>query len=448
MYRAAKRLSRRSVLRAAGAAVSLPLLDAMAPPLKATVEPATRMAYLYFPNGIPRGTWEPEKVGANGRLEKLNEWMRPLEPFKEDILLPTNVWTPQGHGHIKGPPTWLTGQDYDAIAINAGGISVDQFAAQRVGRDTLLPSLELMTKGEGFMSKSLPRNSLSWAAADRPLAREFEPRAIFDRMFRPPAGGASKRSVLDMVLADARSLEGRLGRADRERLEQYFEAIRALEKRIAFSERQTQELTRAGEPTETLMRPQAGIPSDHGEYVRQLLDLVVLAFQSNATRVVTFMLDHGQSNRYFNFIENVRGTWHALSHYKNASGQTEDDDGTTSWESVEEKRAMYAEVQRWHHTQVAYFLGRLKSVREPDGSTLLDSAMIAYGSSLGDGNEHDKHHLPTLLAGRGRGAFRTGRQMANAEPYNFANVHAAMLRGLGLDVEAFASSDSNGEELR
>ena len=436
-----KPLSRRTMLRALGATVSIPLLEAMLPPLRASAPPLTRLAYLYFPNGIPRGVWEPEAVGGDGRLEKLNEWMAPLEPFKDDLLIPTNVWTPLGNGHIKGPPTWLTGEDYDDVAVNAGGPSADQVAARALGDQTLLPSLELSLEGEGFMSKSLPRNSLSWASATRPLAREIEPRAVFDRMFRPPSGGASDRSVLDMVLADAKSLRASVGPADQQRLEQYFESIRALEKRIAFSERKTEQTAADRALTDSLRRPAPGIPTGHEEYMRLMLDLLVLAFQSNATRVVSFMLDHGQSNRYFNFIERVRGTWHALSHYKNASGQTEDDDGVTAWDSVEEKRAMFAEVQRWHHRQVAYLLGRLKSIEEPAGGTLLDNSMILYGSSLGDGNDHDEHHLPTLIAGRGGGTIRTGRSLEFAKPVNMANFHLAFLQRLGLQIDRFASSD-------
>lgn len=442
-----RRISRRTMLRALGATLSLPALDAMSPALAAKEKPVTRLAYLYFPNGIPEGTWFPEKTGADGRLEKLNEWMSPLEPFKDDILIPTNVHTPLGNGHIKGPATWLTGSDYDAVRINAGGPSVDQIAARSIGDQTLLPSLELSLEGEGFMSKSLPRNSLSWAAADRPLAREIEPRAVFDRMFRPPGGGASDRSVLDMVLADAKSLRGSVGPSDQSRLDQYFDSIRALEKRIEFSERKTEETAADRAFTDTLRRPAPGIPTEHEEYMRLMLDLLVLAFQSNATRVSTFMLDHGQSNRYFNFIDDVTGTWHALSHYKNASGQTEDDDGVTSWDSVEQKRAMYARVQKWHHRQVAYLLGRLKSIEEPGGGTLLDNTMLLYGSSLGDGNDHGQNHLPTLVAGRGGGTIRTGRLLDFEKPVDLSDFHQSFLKRLGVPVGSFSAGKGPLDEL-
>jgi len=194
---------------------------------------------------------------------------------------------------------------------------------------------------------------------------------------------------MDLVLEDARSLRKSVSQVDQRRLDEYFESIRALEKRIEFAEKQTEARRGDRALTDTLVAPTPGIPSDHGEYMRLMMDMIVLAFQSGATRVCTFMLDHGQSNRYFNFVSGVHGTWHALSHYKNASGRTQDDDGVTSWDSVEQKRTMFAEVIRWHHQQVAYLLGRMKAIREPDGGTLLDNSMIVYGASLGDGNGTD-----------------------------------------------------------
>jgi hypothetical protein len=178
-----------------------------------------------------------------------------------------------------------------------------------------------------------------------------------------------------------------------------------------------------------------------------MMDLVVLAFQSDATRVCTFMLDHGQSNRYFNFIDNVTGTWHALSHYRDASGMTEDDDGKTSWESIKQKRAMFAEVNRWHHRQMAYLLGRMKSTAEPDGQTLLDNSMIVYGSSLGDGHEHDEHHLPTIIAGRGGGTIKTGRQIKFDKPQDLGSVHLALLQRMGVTLDRFGTAKAPMAEL-
>ena len=440
--------SRRTILRGIGATVALPLLDA-APAFGQgrllTIQ--NRLAYLYFPNGIPRGIWYPEKTGVNGELIQLNEWMSPLEPFKEDIIIPNNIWTPEGNGHVDGTPTWLTGHDYDSRGVNAGGVSADQIVARHLRDQTLLPSLELSTKGEGYFSNSLPRNAISWSAPDRPMTREIEPRTIFDRMFSTKSSVNSNRSVMDSVLADARSLSSVVSAADSLRLDEYFESIRALERRIEFAERQSTEMLNDRALTDTLVAPTPGIPADHESYVRLMMDLMILAFQSDATRVITFMLDHGQSNRYFNFIPEVDGTWHALSHYQNASGMTEDDDGTTSWESVEQKRAMYAEVVRWHHSQVAYLLGRMKNIREPDGNTLLDNSMILMGGAIGDGNEHDASHLPTLLAGRGGGTIKTGRYINHDEPTDLASIHVALMQRMGVPIERLGTAGSTYEGL-
>ena len=447
------RISRRTVLRGLGASVALPFLDIMEPLALAAqaaapmADPVKRLAYIYFPNGIPRGAWYPEETAADGRLIRLNEWMSPLEPFKEDILIPSNLWTPQGNGHVNGPPTWLTGQSYRSRAVNAGGVSADQLAARHLGEETLLPSLELSLQGEGYFSNSLPRNAISWSAPDRPMAREIEPRAVFDRMFRPPSGGVTDRSVMDAVLVDARTLRGYTSKADQYRLDEYFESIRALERRIEFSEARSGQMRSDGALTDTMMTPTPGIPADHQSYVRLMLDLMIAAFQSDATRVATFMLYHGQSNRYFDFIPDVQGTWHALSHYKNASGKTEDDDGITTWESVESKRAMYAEVVRWHHTQVAYLLDRMKSIVEPNGGTLLDNSMILYGASLGDGNEHDANDLPTLLAGGGGGTITTGRYIENAEPTDLAGLHLSLLQRMGVEIDEFGTASAPMEGL-
>jgi hypothetical protein len=284
------------------------------------------------------------------------------------------MWTPRGNGHGAGTATWLTGGGYDERKINAGGVSADQIAAKLLGRQTLLPSIELSLKGEGFFSNSLVRNALSWTEKG-PAPRDTEPRVLFDRMFRSGSGGTSDRSVLDQVLEDAQRLQRRSSLADRQKIDEYLEAIRALERRIDFADKQSRRA--AGNPLllQSLVRPPIGIPQDHGEYMRTMFDMMTLAFWADATRVCSFMLDHGQSNRYFNFIDDVQGTWHALSHWRDASGNTEDDDGITSWDSPQQKRDQYNAVVRWHHEQVAYFLGRLRSIHELDGKTLLDNSM-------------------------------------------------------------------------
>lgn len=445
-------LSRRTMLRSFGAAVSLPMLDAMAPAtanaasLSAGAAPR-RMAHFYFPNGIAGDIWQPSSVAPDGTLLKLNEWMSPLEPFKKDLCIPTAIHTPLGNGHITGAATWLTASDYDPRQVGLASPSVDQVAAKAIGQQTLLPSLEISMKGEGFFSNSLPRNTLSWSTQGVPMTREVEPRVVFDRMFGSGKGGATNRMVMDFVLSEAKSLRRRVGLSDRKRLDQYFESIHALERRIEFAEKQAAEAKADGGLTNSRTAPTPGIPLDHGEYMRLMMDLMVTAFESDATRICTFMLDHGQSNRYCNFIDGVQGTWHALSHYRDASGKTEDDDGVTSWSSVEEKRNQFAEVTRWHHKQMAYLFGRMKEIREPDGRTLLDNSMICYGSSLSDGNQHGSENLPTLVAGGGGGTIRTGRQIKFNRETDLGEIHTAFLQRMGVETRGFGSAKRAMSEL-
>lgn len=436
------KLSRRAVLRGIGASLALPFLDVMAAeaiPAEGGKRPV-RLGYLYFPNGASEGSWEAKKTGADGRLLELNQWMAPFEPFREDIIIPRNMWTPRGNGHGAGTATWLTGHSYDGQVIDAGGQSVDQLAASHFRGKTLLPSLELSCQGEGHFSNDLPRNCISWASSTRPTSREVVPRTVYDRMFRTSRQGLNK-SVLDLVLADARSLVLKVGRDDRRKIDEYLESVRSVEKRLEFADTQSKRLKADRALTDTLVRPQPGIPASHKEYVKLLLDMMLLAFWSDATRVCSFMLDHGQSNRYFDFIDGVKGTWHALSHYKDINGRTEDDDGKNSWSSVGSKREMYNAVTRWHHEQVAYLLGRMKAIREGDGGTLLDNTMILYGSSISDGHEHDSKNLPLLLAGGQSSGVRPGRQLEFKRRTSLSELHLSMLRKAGIRIEEFGDSE-------
>jgi len=444
-----RRICRRTMLRGVGAAVALPLLDIMeARQSFASAEPArtVRACYLYFPNGAADGTWGAERVGAAGRLLELNRWMSPLEEFKEDIIIPRNMWKPKGNGHGPKTATWLTGGDYDDRRIDAGGLSVDQLIAKSVGQQTLMPSLELSLKGEGFFSNSLVRNTLSWSESG-PIPRDTEPRVVFDRMFRSKSGGVADRSVVDLVLEDAKALQRQASEEDKHKVGEYLESIRAVERRIQFADEHAARAATNPALSASLKRPANGIPSDHGEYMRTMFDLITLAFWSDATRVCTFMLDHGQSNRYFNFIDGVRGTWHALSHWRDASGKSDDDDGITSWDSPEQKRDMYSEVCRWHHRQVAYFLGRMKSIQEPNGKTLLDNSMVLYGSGMADGDTHAARNLPLLLAGRGGGTIDSGRLVEYESDRSLSHLHLAMLQRVGSRIGRFADADTPMSEL-
>ena len=437
-------ISRRTVLRGTGAAVSLPLLDVMVKPglrAESRVPQTTRLAYLYIPNGVADGAWQPSDVGDQGQLKQLNRRMSSLEPFRSDLTVFRNMWTPRGNGHIAGTATWLTGGGFDGEKLNAGGASVDQIAARQFRNTTLLPSLELSVRGEGIFTSSLPRNTVSWADSVTPVPRDIEPAVVFDRMFRTGQSGLGSQSVIDLVLEDARRLKGRVSRDDRKKIDEYLESVRAVERRIAFAERQQARARRTPGLQQALRRPEPGIPEDHERYMQTMMDMIALAFWSDATRVCTFMMDHGQSNRYFNFIDGVTGTWHALSHWKDISGKTEDDDGITSWDSREQKREMYNRVTEWHTEQVAYLLKKLSGITE-NGRRLLDHSMIVYGSSLSDGHEHEARNLPLLLAGGRAAGIRPGRRIGGRKDTSMSDLHLALLRRMNVPAERFAESTS------
>jgi len=428
------------MLRGLGAAVSLPLLDVMSARASEDERPPMRLAYLYIPNGVAEGAWQPQEVDNRGRLVKLNRWMSSLEPYRDELTVFRNLWTPRGNGHIAGTATWLTGGFFDGEKLDAGGASVDQIAARHFRDQTLLPSLELSSRGEGIFTSSLPRNSISWVDSVTPAPRDVEPRAVFDRMFRAGRSGLGSRSVTDLVLEDARRMRRRVSSDDRRKIDEYLESVRAIERRIAFAEEQKLRARQTPGLLESLVRPADGVPDDHGEYMRTMMDMIALAFWADATRVCTFMMDHGQSNRYFNFIDGVNGTWHALSHWKDISGKTEDDDGKTSWSSRDEKRMMYNRVTQWHTEQAAYLLGRLKSIKNQYGS-LLDQTMVVYGSSLSDGHEHAEKNLPVLLAG-GKSTITQGRRLGDRKDTSMSDLHLAMLQHLGIPMKQFAESRS------
>lgn len=445
--------NRRFFLRAIGACLALPTLESIPGASAKVIRSKTpgaakpRLAYLYFPNGSASGSWKPRKVGKGSKLQQLNGWMSPLEDFKSDIQITKNIWTPRGNGHSAGTATWLTGGSFNNRKNDAGGLSVDQILAQTIGQDSPLPSLEMSTEGEGYFSGSLPRNSISWTRSNIPAARETRPRDIFDKLFRRSSEGFVDKSVVDLVLGQSKFLKKGASLADQMKIDEYLEAIRAIEKRLEFADSKTDLLREDGQLTETLTRPKPGIPSDHKEYVRQMLDLIALAFWSGSTRISSFMLDHGQSNRYFNFVPGVKGTWHALSHWKDASGNTEDDDGITSWDSVDSKKDMYNAVTRWHHEQVAYFLGKLKSLKDPDGSPVLDRTMVVYGSSLADGNEHGERDLPTILAGGSNGLLTPGRYLAFDKDTSMSKLHLSLMHKMGSTAEKFAETNATLTEI-
>jgi hypothetical protein len=268
------------------------------------------------------------------------------------------------------------------------------------------------------------------------VPRETEPRAVYDRLTgqssnSKDSGEANwRQSILDTVLADANSLRTRISTSDQHKVDEYLDAVRSVEKQM--SQMASASRASAREKAAAFPRPPEGVAEDHGAYLRLMFDMMVLAYWTDSTRVATFMLDHEQSNRYFDFIPEVKGMWHAISHWRDISGKTEDDDGKTSWTSREVKFKQYLTIVKYHQEQVAYFLNRLKEIEEGD-STLLDNSMILFGSPFSDGNEHLSHDLPMLIAGKGGGKLTTGR-LSQYDGQASEGVYLSMMDAMGVPV--------------
>ncbi len=443
-------IPRRTFLRGAtGAVLGLPLLEVMESRADGAAakadRPPLRMGCIYLPNGVPVDAWQPEV--KDGRIVQLNQWMSSLELLKDNLQFVAGLQSETKGSHPGAGATWLVRPCPEGDRISGsrsvGAPSMDQLVARAIGDQTPFASLELISRPEGSFSKSLLRNNISWRNATTPVPRETNPQAIYDRL----TGGSAKesivddsrrRNVLDTVLEDVRGLKRRVSRVDQGKLDEYLDAVRSVEKRMSQLAAETQAAARA--KAATFPRPSAEIPEDHAAYLRLMFDMIVLAYWTDSTRVATFMLDHEQSNRYFNFISGVKGMWHAISHWRDISGKTEDDDGKTSWSSKEVKYNQYLKIIEYHHEQVAYFLNRLSQIEE-GGSTLLDRSMILYGSPFADGNEHISRNLPMLIAGRAGGQIKPGRVLEYPDG-PAEGVYLSMMDVMGVPVHQIGGIDT------
>ena len=447
-------LSRRTVLKGLGATLALPWLDAMRPARAAeSAKAPVRMAVLYMPNGVCPGAWSPQGAGRDFTLSPILE---PLAPHKDDILVLRELWnaaTDTGDGHYVKTGGFLTGTTITRTTgsdLRSGAVSMDQVAAKRIGHMTALPSLELgleppatgVDTNVGYTQ--LYGAHIAWSTPATPLTKEINPRAAFDRLFRANAPGraaeaAKDRSVIDLVLADAKRLQQKLGADDRQKLDEYLDSVRSVEQRIEFDAQRQRETVRSDPLAEKAVAELgARIDAysdparvserrgDHTEHTRIMLDLMVLAFWTDSTRISTFMFGNAVSGRNFSFLEGVNGAHHEISHHQGSA----------------EKLERYKRINQWHLGQFAYMIERMKAIREGE-RTLLDNSMLLFGAGMHDGNAHDPHNLPIVLAGRGGGTLATGRNLAYAPKTPLTNLYVAMLNRMGTPVERF--SDSTGE---
>jgi hypothetical protein len=412
------------------------------------------MAVLYMPNGVNPHHWTPKETPEGLELPSV---LQPLEPLKREILVLshlTNAACHTGDGHYVKIGGFLTGTTITKTVgsdVRSNGVSMDQLAAQKVGNLTPLPSLELgiepVTTGVDLVVgyTRLYGSNIAWSTPTTPVAKEISPRLAFDRLFRSNVKDQRKDaeendSVLDLVLEDARSLKGRVGRADRLKLDEYLDAVRAVEKRIEFDQKRMKEATEADPEARKEVERLGGRLKDyhldpgklrekgfnHTEHVRLMFDVMALAFWTDSTRISTFMFGNEVSGRNFSFLPGVSGGHHQISHHENNAGKLEE----------------YRKIGVWHLEQYAYLLQRLRSIKEGDG-TLLDRSMIVFGAGIRDGNAHSPINVPIVLGGRAGGALRTGRHVASPEKTPLCNLWLSMLRRMGLELEKF--SDSTGE---
>ena len=426
--------TRRAFLRASGACLALPLLESFGHRAFAAPTPVAapkRLAFLYVPNGVNVEQWQVKEEGSD---YVLSPTLATLAPHRKDFTLISGLNHenatpgPDGPGdHSRATAVYLTGTRPKKTGGSDiyNGVSLDQVAARHIGAKTRLPSLELTTDGPRSSGRCdsgyscAYQYNLSWATPTKPIPAEQNPRAVFERLFGAPGEASAarrelRRSVLDSVLEDARSLDRNLTAADREKLDQYLTSIRDVERRVEQAERSAPKL-----PGFT---PPAGIPDSYRDHIRAMFDLMLLAFQGDSTRVCTFMLAHDGSNRAFPEI-GVPEAHHQLSHHQ----------------GNEAKLAKLAQIDRFYVEQFAWFLSRMKEVREADHS-LLDQTMLVYGGCLSDGYKHLHNNLPVIVAGRGGGALKPGRHLVAPDLTPMCNLYSALLHGLEVRQTQFGDS--------
>ena len=446
-----EQIGRRTFLRGLGACVAVPGMaslggNAPAAGAQAVARGTTasgaplRTAYLYAPNGVIVDKWRPEGLGTEF---KFNESMAPLEGFRNDLQIVKGFAQANGRpgldgagDHARANATFLTGArpHHTSGADLRLGVSADQLAARYLAKETRLPSLELSCeriRNTGSCDAGYScayQYNLSWRSEYQPMTPESNPRAVFERIYaagsakEQAARRAEQRSILDFVRGSARKMESRLGREDREKLDEYLTGVREVEQRIERAEK-------FGPPADPgRPAPEPGAPRDYREHIRILFDMMLLAFKSDSTRVASFLIGHDGSNRSFKTVGVSEGH-HDLSHHG--------DD--------REKMEKVSRIDRYYLEEFAYFLERMREAKDIDGQSILHNSMVVWGSGLSDGNSHSHDDLPIVVAGHAGGKFQPGRHVdVGAAPLN--NLFVRMLEEIGLQDAKFG--DSTGSEKR
>jgi hypothetical protein len=437
-----KHIPRRTFIRGAGVTLALPLLDSMVPAFTALAQsaaaPRLRLGFCFMPHGAVMANWTP---AAEGALE-LSPILAPLEPYKNQVVVFSNLAHamagPQGPGdnggdHTRCPAVFLNGvhpKRTDGADIRAG-VTIDQIAAEKIGQDTLLPSLELAIEDYSGLVGSCDvgfsctyMNTISWRTPTAPMPMEINPRVVFDRMFGDGATAEERRrridtqrSILDAVTDQVRRLQGGLGSSDRNRVAEYLDTVREIERRIALSEKQ------ASQNLDVPASPR-GVPDDFVEHTKLMFDLMTIAYQANITRITTFMMAREVSYRTFPML-GISEAFHPASHHQNNP----------------ERLAQLTRIQAFHVGLWSYWLDKLRSTPDGDG-TLLDHSLILYGGAMSNSNVHNHAPLPIVVAGGVNGTMKGGRHLKYAENTPMSNLLLTILHKAGIEQDG--QGDSTG----
>jgi hypothetical protein len=439
MYITRNHISRRTVLKGTGAAVALPLLDAMIPAATALANtaaaPKPRMAFIYFPHGAVMDKWTPKKEGADFDLPPI---IASLAPFQKQLTIISGLENKSAIAapvHAITPGTWLSCVPPRISHDPYGGITVDQIAAQHIGQETSLPSLEVGTEergGEGSCDRNYGCSygkTISFRDPSTPLPMEHNPRKLFQQLFgagdtadERSALARENRSLLDLVTSDARDLKRQLGARDKAMVDDYLTTVREIERRV--QQIASRDLSKVNLPDAP-----SGIPSKFDEQIRLMFDMIALAFQANLTRVATMMMAAEVSNQPYGFI-GISDAFHPLSHHANNP----------------QKLDRLAKVQAWNTGEFARFAKKLQSLPDGEGN-MLDNSFILFGSNMSDSNLHNHYPLPTAVLGGGMGKLKGNQHLRYAEKTPIANLHLTLLDRIGVPMEKLGDSSMKFAEV-
>jgi len=425
-------LSRRAVLRGMGATLALPLLDAMVPAMTATVNtaaaPTRRFGAVFVPMGERPSHWTPSTTGVGFEFSAI---LKPIELFRDQVIVVSNMDRPLAGTHAVSTGTWLTGSAPKRTEAEdfVAGTSLDQIIAGKIGSDTVFPSLEIGTEDfTGYVGacdvgySCAYMNTIAWKTPTTPMPMETNPRVVFERMFGRPGSTAERvtrmrqnRSILDSVTGDVAQLERGLGARDRVRLDQYLDHVREIEGRIQRAEKQA--TTEINVPVAPV-----GVPDSWEEHATVMFDLMALAYEADLTRVFTFMLNREASQLVFPNL-GFNEPWHHVSHHGNEA----------------EKLALLVKLNTYQIGIFGKFLERLRNTPDGDG-TLLDHSAILWGSGMSDSNTHSPLDVPYLMVGSAAGAFKGNRHIAAPKGTQLANVMLTVAQKYGAEIDKFGVS--------